>query len=49
MTATPKRAHDEQGHFMTDTGTWVAEKQNRPNLKFLYKGDNLLVNIWADA
>jgi tungstate transport system substrate-binding protein len=39
MTATLKRANDEKGYFMTDSGTWVAEKKNMPKLTILFKGD----------
>lgn len=46
MTATLKRANDEKGYFMTDSSTWVAEKNNVPNLKILYKGDKFLVNTY---
>ncbi len=46
MTATLKRANDENGYFMTDSSTWVAEKSNMPNLKILFKGDKFLVNTY---
>jgi tungstate transport system substrate-binding protein len=46
MTATLKRANDEKGYFMTDSSTWVAEKNNVPNLKILFKGDKFLVNTY---
>ena len=46
MIATLKRADQEQGYFMVDSSTWVAEKQQVPNLKVLYKGDKLLVNTY---
>ncbi len=46
MTATLKRANDEKGYFMTDSSTWVAEKNNMPDLKILFKGDKYLVNTY---
>ncbi len=46
MTATLKRAHGEQGYFMTDSGTWVQEKKLLPNLKILFKGDKYLINTY---
>ncbi len=46
MTATLKRANREQGYFMVDSSTWVAEKKEVPNLKILFKGDKLLVNTY---
>jgi tungstate transport system substrate-binding protein len=46
MTATLKRANDEKGYFMTDSSTWVAEKNNMPNLKILFRGDKFLVNTY---
>ncbi len=46
MTATLKRANNEKGYFMTDSSTWVAEKNNTPSLKVLFKGDKFLVNTY---
>jgi tungstate transport system substrate-binding protein len=46
MTATLKRANDEQGYFMTDSSTWVAERKNLPGLKILFRGDKKLVNTY---
>ncbi len=46
MTATLKQANAEQGYFMTDSSTWVAEKKNLPNLKVLFRGDKFLVNTY---
>ncbi len=46
MIATLKRADREQGYFMVDSSTWVAEKKQVPNLKVLYRGDKLLVNTY---
>jgi len=46
MTATLKRANDEKGYFMTDSSTWVAEKNNVPGLKILFRGDKFLINTY---
>jgi len=46
MTATLKRADTEEGYFMTDSSTWVAERKNMPNLKILFRGDKFLVNTY---
>lgn len=46
MTATLKRANDEKGYFMTDSSTWVAERNNVPNLKILFRGDKFLINTY---
>jgi tungstate transport system substrate-binding protein len=46
MSATLKRADKEQGYFMVDSSTWVAENKAAPNLKVLYRGDKLLVNTY---
>ena len=46
MIATLKRANAEKGYFMTDSSTWVAEKNNVPNLKILFRGDKYLVNTY---
>jgi tungstate transport system substrate-binding protein len=46
MTATLKRADQEQGYFMTDSSTWIAERNNMANLKVLYKGDKFIVNTY---
>jgi tungstate transport system substrate-binding protein len=46
MSATLKRANNEKGYFMTDSSTWVAEKNNLPNLRILFKGDKFLVNTY---
>ena len=46
MIATLKRADREQGYFMVDSSTWVAENKAAPNLKVLYKGDKMLVNTY---
>ncbi len=46
MTATLKRADQEQGYFMTDSSTWIAERNNMANLKVLFKGDKFIVNTY---
>jgi tungstate transport system substrate-binding protein len=46
MTATLKRANQDQGYFMVDSSTWVADKKDVPNLQILFKGDILLVNTY---
>jgi tungstate transport system substrate-binding protein len=46
MGATLKRAHDEQGYFLTDSSTWVMEKGNLPHLRVLFRGDHFLVNAY---
>jgi len=46
MTATLKRAEAEQGYFMVDSSTWVAEGKNVPGLKILFRGDKFLVNTY---
>jgi tungstate transport system substrate-binding protein len=46
MTATLKRANNEAGYFMTDSSTWVAEKNNVLKLAILFKGDKFLVNTY---
>lgn len=46
MTASLKRAHTEGAYFMTDSSTWVAEKNVAPSLQILYRGDKFLVNTY---
>lgn len=46
MSPTMKRANDEQGYFMTDSSTWVAEKKDFPKLQVLFRGDKFLVNTY---
>ncbi|MDP8235714.1 MAG: substrate-binding domain-containing protein [Candidatus Erginobacter occultus] len=46
MTATLKRADTEGGYFMTDSSTWIAEREAMPNLKVLFRGDPFLVNTY---
>jgi tungstate transport system substrate-binding protein len=46
MKATLKKANDNKGYFMTDSSTWVAEKNHVPALKILFRGDKFLVNTY---
>ncbi|MDQ7781586.1 MAG: substrate-binding domain-containing protein [Desulfomonilaceae bacterium] len=46
MTDTLRRADKENGYFMTDSSTWVAERKNLPNLTILFRGDKFLVNTY---
>lgn len=46
MTASLKRANTEKAYFMTDSSTWVAEKNMAPDLQILYRGDPYLVNTY---
>lgn len=46
MAETLKKANDEKGYFMTDSSTWIMMKKDLPNLKLLFKGDKLLVNVY---
>jgi tungstate transport system substrate-binding protein len=46
MTATLKRANAEGGYFMTDSSTWVQEKNGVPGLVILFKGDKYLINTY---
>jgi tungstate transport system substrate-binding protein len=46
MMATLEQANARQGYFMTDSSTWVAAKQQMPNLKILFRGDPFLINTY---
>lgn len=46
MSATLRRADTEGGYFMTDSSTWVAEKANLKNLKVLFRGDPVMINVY---
>jgi tungstate transport system substrate-binding protein len=46
MRATLRRANADKGYFMTDSSTWVAERKNLPNLKVLFRGDPILINVY---
>jgi tungstate transport system substrate-binding protein len=41
-----KIANDEKAHFMTDSSTWIMMEKSLPNLKVLFKGDEILVNVY---
>jgi tungstate transport system substrate-binding protein len=40
------RASAEQGYFMTDSSTWVAEKNAAKGLVILFRGDKVLINTY---
>lgn len=44
MSASLKRANQEEGYLMVDSSTWAAEKKEMPILTVLFKGDKMLVN-----
>lgn len=46
MTASLKRANAEGAYFMTDSSTWIMEKNVAPDLIILYRGDRALVNTY---
>ncbi len=46
MTASLKRANAEGAYFMSDSSTWIMEKQVAPDLVILYRGDKFLVNTY---
>ena len=46
MTASLKKANAENAYFMSDSSTWVAEKDVAPKLVILYRGDKFLVNTY---
>jgi len=46
MMATLRRANEVNGYFMTDSSTWVAGKEKLHNLRVLFRGDPLLINIY---
>jgi tungstate transport system substrate-binding protein len=46
MTASLKRANAEGAYFMTDSSTWIMEKDVAPSLNILYRGDKFLVNTY---
>ncbi|OYY19354.1 MAG: ABC transporter substrate-binding protein [Polynucleobacter sp. 24-46-87] len=46
MTASLKRANKDKAYFMTDSSTWVAEKNIATDLQILYRGDPCLVNTY---
>lgn len=44
MTASMKRANDEGAYFLTDSSTFIVERQNMPKLKKLFAGGPILAN-----
>lgn len=46
MGPTLMRADKETGYFMTDSSTFFAKKSKIKNLKILFKGDPILVNVY---
>jgi tungstate transport system substrate-binding protein len=46
MTASLKRANAENAYFMSDSSTWIMEKNVAPDLVILYRGDKFLVNTY---
>jgi len=46
MIASLKRANAEGAYFMTDSSTWIMEKNVAPELKVLFRGDKALVNTY---
>ena len=46
MTASLKRADAEAAYFMSDSSTWIMEKNVAPDLVILYRGDKFLVNTY---
>jgi ABC-type tungstate transport system permease subunit len=37
---------EKKAYFMTDSSTWVAARSDLPNLKVLFRGDPVLVNLY---
>ena len=46
MMATLLQANNDEGYFMTDSSTWIAGRKDTPNLRVLFKGDRILVNVY---
>jgi tungstate transport system substrate-binding protein len=46
MTASLKRANAEAAYFMSDSSTWIMERNLAPELVVLYRGDKVLVNTY---
>ncbi|MDP8248360.1 MAG: ABC transporter substrate-binding protein [Candidatus Tritonobacter lacicola] len=46
MTPTLLRADRENGYFMTDSSTYIAQKAHLKNIVPIFKGDPVLVNIY---
>ena len=46
MSASLKRANAEGAYFMSDSSTWIMEKNVAPDLVILYRGDKFLINTY---
>ena len=46
MRATLQRANAKKAYFMTDSSTWIATRKRLPNLRVLFRGDPVLVNVY---
>jgi tungstate transport system substrate-binding protein len=46
MTASLKRANSEGAYFMSDSSTWIMEKNVAPDLMIHFRGDRFLVNTY---
>jgi len=46
MAATLRQANAEKAYFMVDSSTWIALRDETPNLKVLLRGDRSLVNVY---
>ena len=46
MAATLRRANAEKRYLMTDSSTWIVQRSNLPNLRLLFRGGRLLVNVY---
>ena len=46
MGATLRRANTEKAYFMTDSSTWIALRDETPDIKVLFRGDRCLVNVY---
>jgi tungstate transport system substrate-binding protein len=46
MASTLIRADMEKGYFMTDSSTYLAEKEKLKSLEILFRGDPLLINVY---
>jgi tungstate transport system substrate-binding protein len=44
MTASMQRANDEGAYFLTDSSTYIAERQRVPRLRRVFRGGELLAN-----
>lgn len=46
MTASLRRANAEGAYFMSDSSTWIMEKNVAPDLQIHFRGDRFLVNTY---